>query len=575
MRNYRLIKWFLASKLMLAFILVAVPPMIITGNVATGLVNSAVNNNVEHWLRNTVRYILTSHEETKNELQAVHTLLHDRFAQPDVSFSADELRALSDLSADIVVLRDASGNTLLSNPPRWKIEPAPLYPGANLRWTTTEDGSRELATVVAADIRAWDGSRRTLELANFFSINLAEAGHVEPVSLRVFLPKDGGFEQVFSSAADAVPEVPFEALQAALSGAGEVFIPDWDWTDNTPNGHLLLKGLPDSRGKIVALCAISAHILPYDGWLPSSRQLFWSLFIAGMLLASSVGYILAKRIVRPITLLNEGVKAIAAGNLAHRIAVHGNDEIAELSAGFNLMGRQLEAMQREGVESARRDRSRMLGEISLGFAHEVRNPLVVIKTSAELVHAKLPKESKESRLMGFVVEEVGRIDTLIREFLAFAGVQPVTFAPFQLHKLVRDVLEISAAEFEKRNIRYSLTVAASDCGVLGEQNQIRQVLLNLLLNARDAMPEGGDLTVRICESDDKDCLCLVVKDTGTGIPEDVLPTIFQPFTSTKRSGLGLGLAKTRAIIEAHGGGITCSSVPGQGATFTVCLNRSV
>lgn len=565
----------LVRQLVLAFILVAVPPMLIAGRVTTGLVNGTINSNVEHWLRNATWYILTSFEEAERELKAVHTLLYSRFSQKDITFTQEELEALSDLDADVVMLREASGDVILANPPVRGIDAIPLFPASSMKWVTMEDGSRELAIVVESAIRAWDGSMRTLALANLFAIQLSETGKDEPVGIRIFLPVEDGFTQVYSSTSEVLPEVPRKALDAVMTGTEEVFVPDRDWTDNTSNVHLFLKGQRDSQGKIVAIFAVSAHMRSYGSWLPSSRQLLGGFFVVGMLLAGSVGFFLAKRIVQPVKLLNEGVKNIAAGNLGYRIAVHGNDEIAELSSGFNLMGGQLEVMRRDSVESARQERSRMLGEIALGFAHEIRNPLMVIKTSAELVYAKLPGASKDSRLMGFVVEEVGRIDSLIREFLAFATPATVTFEPFQLHTLAHDVLEFSAAEFARREIRYSLAVETENCGVLGEQNQIRQVMLNLLLNAMDAMPEGGELGVRIHESEDGRYVCMDVADTGSGIRDDVLPTIYQPFMSTKKGGLGLGLAKVRAIIEAHGGSIACSSTPDCGTTFTVCLSRHV
>ena len=572
MQKKRCVTGFLTRKLVLAFILAAVPPMLIAGKVATELVNSTINNNVEHWLRNTTRYIMGSIEKSESQLRAAHTLLRTHFVRGDVSFSPEELRAFSDLDVDVILLRDAKGNVLMSSQPMREFAPMSLFPDANLKWVTMEDGSRTLAIVVSNDILAWDGSQKTLEVVNLSAIKLTETGEDELISIRVFLPTNEGFILAYASGDESLPDVPKETLNAVLSGSGEVFVPDWDWTDNL-NTHLFLKGLSGKQGETVAVFAVSAHIRPHDRWLPSSQQLFWGIFVVGMLLASCTGYFLARKIVQPIKLLNEGVKNIASGNLGHRIVVLGSDEIAELSTGFNLMGRQLEIMQCEGVESAKQDRSRMLGEIALGFAHEIRNPLVVIKTSAELVHAKLPGEGKDSRLMGFVVEEVGRIDRLIKEFLAFANPEPVTFEFFSLHKLAKDILEISTAELDKHAIRYSLIVEATDCSVLGEQNQIRQVLLNLLLNALDAMPEGGKLRVRLYETRDKKSLCIEVADTGEGISKDVLPKIFQPFFSMKKDGLGLGLAKTLAIIEAHGGSITCSSEPGQGSVFTVCLNR--
>ena len=563
----------LTRKLVLAFIVTALLPMLIASTIAINLVNNTININVERWLRNTALFFFASLDESRDELEAVHTLLQTRFAQKEIRFSREELDAFPYLDADVILLLSEDGKPLFANPEICTIDNQPLFPGTALKWITMQNGSRELATVVEHTFKAWDGSIRSLKLANLLSIQLSDTGMDEPVSIHIFLPGDNGFTHAYASTTLPSLNIPEKVLESALSGNREIFIPDTDWTDNTPNSHLLLHVIRDGQGKAVAVVVISAHMLPLRAGTPTSRQLFCFFLIVGTLFSSCIGYVLARRIVRPVTMLNEGVKNIAAGNFGHLIDVQGNDELAALSSGFNLMSRQLEAMRHEGVESARQERSRMLGEIALGFAHEIRNPLVVIKTSAELVHAKLPKNGKESRLMGFVVEEVGRIDSLVGEFLAFANPAQITFEMFSLQKLVKDALEISAAEFAKRNIRHTLVVDAEESNVMGEHNQFHQVLLNLFLNAIDAMPEGGDLTVRIYESEDRTRICMDVTDTGTGIPDDVLPTIFQPFMSTKKNGLGLGLAKTRAIVEAHGGTISCSNASNHGATFTIRMSR--
>jgi len=200
----------------------------------------------------------------------------------------------------------------------------------------------------------------------------------------------------------------------------------------------------------------------------------------------------------------------------------------------------------------------------------------VIKTSANLVHGKLPEGGTEARLLGFVIEEVGRIDNLVSEFLSFAKPVPLKPAYFQLDTVVDEVLELSAAECAERGITSSFVNEIAQEGgsrVLGEENKIRQVLLNLTLNAMDAMPEGGNFDMRLYETESPGRICLEVKDTGIGISEELLPTIHLPFVSTKANGLGLGLAKAYAIMEEHGGSIACSSTPGQGTRFTVCLNK--
>lgn len=565
----------LAAKLVLAFILAAVPSMLVASHVATRLVNNAANANIGRWLHEASRYLFRTIQETEEEISAAYVMLAPHFAQRTILFTPDELKALSGLDIDCFVLRDAAGEILSSSPNVQSLAESPLYPGSPFHWVTIKNGEKELAIVTRYEIAGENGGKRTLDLASLFRVRLSESDE-EPFVMRIFLPDGEGFKQEYSSAPSAPYPLPCAAVRAMKAGAWEYSILNADWTDDIPDMYFLFTPVRDEQGGILAVFAVSARIFPPDGHIPGYYALFWSFFICGTLLSGCIGYVLARGLTRPIRRLNKGVRDIASGNFTSRVAVQGDDEVAELSAGFNLMADQLELMQRENVRSARRERSRMLGEIALGFAHEIRNPLLVIKTSAELVHGKLPDDGKESRLLGFVVEEVGRIDSLVSEFLSFA--KPAPFRPeyFRLDTLALEVLELSAAEFTARRISSSFTddtPGGRGRLVLGEGNKIRQVLLNLVLNAMDAMPEGGRLAIRLYEPENEPFICLEVKDTGTGIPEDLLPTIHLPFISTKKNGLGLGLAKAYAIIEEHGGSIICESALGHGAVFTVRLNK--
>ncbi|MCL2457368.1 MAG: ATP-binding protein [Desulfobulbus sp.] len=565
----------LATKLVLAFMLVAALPMLAASHVATRLVNKTANENIGRWLHEASQYLFHTIDETATEIAAAYTILSPRFAQPVVSFTPEELEALTNVDADCIVLRDQAGGILFATPSLQSLSETPLFPGSRFHWATMQNGAKELIIVVQRMITAEDGSERRLDLGSQFSIRLSESGSAEPLELRIFLPGDSGFQQEYASASAPPYVLPAAAIEALQAGAAEYAISNADWTDSLPDQYFLLTPVRNEQGAILAIFVVSAHLLADEGINFGYFTLFWSFFAGGILLSGCIGYVLARRLTRPIRRLNEGVREIASGNFTGWVAPSGNDEVAELSDSFNIMAGQLELMQRENVQSARHERSRMLGEIALGFAHEIRNPLLVIKTSAELVYGKLPENGKESRLLGLAIEEVGRIDSLIAEFLSFAKPTPFTPTVFRLDTLAQDVLELSAAEFTAKGIACSFinaTPNAQEVRVLGEENKIRQALLNLVLNSAEAMPGGGSLTVRLYHSEAQDRICLEVADTGTGIPEDLLSTMHLPFISTKKSGLGLGLAKTYAIIEEHGGSITCTSVPGQGTTFTVCLN---
>jgi signal transduction histidine kinase len=565
----------LAAKLVLAFILTAVPPMLIASHVATSMISDMVNTSVGRWVHDASRYLFNTIRETGEEISALHTLLAPRFTQDSITFSPTELEAIPFMDVDMISVKDAEGRELFTNAVVQSVDEAPLYPGSLFHWATMEDGSRELAITVRRDLIAENGDNRLIELASLFNIRFAENKDREPLGLRIFLPDGDGFKLEYASLESEGRDLPPGVAQAIKAGAKEYLILDADWTGYISNTFALFTPVRNEQGDVLAVFAVSVVMFPLPGWVMGYDALFWAFFILGTLLSGCIGHFLAQSLTGPIRRLNRGVRDIASGNFGSRVEVQGNDEVAELSAGFNLMGGQLELMQRESVQSARRERSRMLGEIALGFAHEIRNPLLVIKTSTELMHGKLPEDGRESRLFGFVIEEIGRIDSLISEFLSFAKPAPLKLEYFQLDRLVRDVLELSAAELASRGLACSFvdeTADRQDACVLGEENKIRQVLLNLVLNAMDAMSEGGELAIRLYAMKKNGQVCLEVKDTGTGIPEALLPTIHLPFISTKKDGLGLGLAKVHAIVEEHGGSIVCASTPGQGAIFTVCLN---
>ena len=566
----------LTAKMVLAFILVAVPPMLLASQAATGLLSNAINSNVGHWLEGVYDYLSLEVEDSRREIEALYTLLKPRFVEARDSFTREEVEGMAAIDVDFIVLRNERGEVLFTNPPGLAFEDSPVYPGASFRWALLPGERRELAVVSRQEFAVADGNNRILELGSWFDMRFSEQGNKgDPIEIRLLLPRGDGFMVEYSStgAVGTKPYVvPEEAAEALKRGAEKYFIPDPDWTDASPNSHLF-KSIRNEQGEILAVLALTANMLSFDGWLPSTTELFWWFFILGTLFSGCAGFFLARKLGRPLRNLNRGVRSIAAGNLDYRIEVKGEDEVAELGRAFNFMTRQLEAMRRESIRSARQERSLMLGEVALGFAHEIRNPLVVIKTSAELVHNKLPAESKEARLTGFVVEEVGRIDSLISEFLTFAKPAPLKLDYFHLAPLLGEVIELSAAEAAKRGVAIAYAAEAENDLVLGEQNQIRQVILNLVLNALEAMPGGGQLEIRTFEDGERDQVCFAVGDSGAGIPERLLPSIFLPFFSTKKNGLGLGLAKAHAIVEEHGGSIRCRSEEHKGTVFTVCLGR--
>ena len=227
-----------------------------------------------------------------------------------------------------------------------------------------------------------------------------------------------------------------------------------------------------------------------------------------------------------------------------------------------------DAYQAEHLDRRQRsERLAAIGQISGGIAHELRNPLNVIKTSAYyLLNARNPSPEKVNEHLRRIEQHVNVANDAITALSNFAKLPLPELNPFSIADCVDDVLR---TEHVPERIQVRKEIPSTLPPALGDPAQIRIVVANLIRNARDAMPQGGTLTIRAAT--DESGLAVDVVDTGIGIPADLLSRVMEPLFSTKARGLGLGLAMAKAIVEKHRGSLHVTSVPGAGSTFTIRL----
>lgn len=217
------------------------------------------------------------------------------------------------------------------------------------------------------------------------------------------------------------------------------------------------------------------------------------------------------------------------------------------------------------------ERLAAIGEMAANLAHELKNPLITIGGFAGRLLKSLPTSTREHQYADTIVSEVSRLEKMLAEILAFSRKPTICFSSCDLGKIVQDCLESCATAFEDHTITVSLSSAPSPLTVSGDAHQLKQVFLNLILNACDAMPDGGDLNLTLEKaSRGKPMVTVTIEDTGGGIPKEMLPQIFNPFFTTKHHGTGLGLAIANRIILNHFGSIEVHN-SGQGAVFAVTL----
>jgi len=317
------------------------------------------------------------------------------------------------------------------------------------------------------------------------------------------------------------------------------------------------------------------------------------ILLGALLMAGIVYY----AVYLPVKQLRRGTQAVAQGNLDLRIDLPRSDELGLLAGSFNHMADELrawsgtlEARVREKTEELERVHQQMmqvektasLGKMAATVAHELNNPLSGIITYAKLTARRLrggmadtPERTAMLDDLELIRSESMRCGKIVRDLLTYARQSTPEFQAVHLHDVIQHALKLIAHHTELGHVTTETDLRLSDDLVVCDREQIVQALVALLVNAVEAMPSGGRLTLSTWEPPGAGRVAFSVSDTGVGIPEDLRERVFDPFFSTKSDtkGVGLGLAVVYGIVQRHEGTISVKSAPGAGTTFTIEIPR--
>jgi signal transduction histidine kinase len=286
-----------------------------------------------------------------------------------------------------------------------------------------------------------------------------------------------------------------------------------------------------------------------------------------------VANFLARQTLQPLNRLMADTRRIADGDFAPITPRRRyRDEFSELAMALNHMWYQLAHRQELLVQS---HKLKAVGTLTAGVAHELNNPINNIMLTASMLkedYADLPDEERLD-MVSDLVDQAERSRIIVRNLLDFAREGSVKPELVQIQDLIEEILQLTSSQIKLFKVKVARQFAPSLPASHGDRQQISQVLLNLVLNAIDAMPDGGTLAVTTRIADDRDYVAVEFADSGVGIPEHVLGSIFDPFFTTKPTGkgTGLGLSLSLGIVRRHGGDIQVRSRPNEGTKFTVLL----
>ncbi len=285
---------------------------------------------------------------------------------------------------------------------------------------------------------------------------------------------------------------------------------------------------------------------------------------------------MSRRITRPLEVLSRAVGKIAKGNFDVNVNIESEDEIGQLSKSFNEMADELNvreaSLKKAQLALVQSEKMAAVGTLSAGLAHEVKNPLSAVLGYAQLAKRKLTQPEALEKHLDIIENETRRCNEIIGNLMQFSRAEKGEFSEVAVNAVIEKSIGIVDHQLSLNGVTIEKNLAPEIPPILGIANQLQQVLMNLSINAQQAMGESGGV-LSFSSVVDSSSVLITVDDTGPGIPDDVAANIFEPFFTTKEAGegTGLGLSVTYGIIQEHDGDIRVMGNPNGGARFEIRL----
>lgn len=366
-------------------------------------------------------------------------------------------------------------------------------------------------------------------------------------------------------------------------------------THKLPDGRRLLDLIEPAFGPTGQQVVSVRYLISYDSIdarMQDARRYFVMIAIAALLGCLVMVSLIARRITQPIASLTDGARSLARGELETRIVAESRDELGTLAQAFNDMAESLavhraeltrknealstanEHMQSMQDQLLRSERLAAIGQLAAGVSHEIDNPVGIILGNAELLMQDLQEDDPLRDDVAAIIEECRRCKRITGGLLGFARSPEGLLDRVDLSELVKETAASLRPQKLFKDLDLKINVVDKGLWVTGDADQLRQILINLMLNAAQALQGKGQLDISLVEQSER--ALVYVDDSGPGIPEEDWEKVFQPFFSTKAQGegTGLGLPLCRKLVESQGGEIFASKAPLGGARLSVSLSLS-
>jgi signal transduction histidine kinase len=322
----------------------------------------------------------------------------------------------------------------------------------------------------------------------------------------------------------------------------------------------------DPTGRVEAIMFSGLERRGVQEVLTNRVTLFLSISLLGVIVGGLAGLLLSRLVVRPLEYLRNGVMQLAGQNFNANVPISSDDELGDLAKAFNAMAARLREARDEQAQRFQKDKLSAMGELSAALAHEIRNPIGIINTSAALLDKPDYAPEKKAELTRMIREESLRVASLVQDFLQLSRHRQPSFEVIDPAQPLERALELALAGAPavtvRKDLRHQDTKIQADAGLL------QQAWGNVLTNALQAML-GKEGKFWISSGVEDGRVYLSVEDNGPGVPAEIMPRLFEPFFTTKEQGTGLGLTIAYTLVEANGGRLEAQPPEGNGARFVM------
>jgi signal transduction histidine kinase len=561
----------LQRKVLLVISLIVIVPMLVAGWLAAEWVSISFERRLQQWIVDAARANQGWLQAYQNDATMLGRVLVDDPAyvanierNPEEAMPPPVRRISQELSINLVQLYTADKRLVYSSIP---VEVIPLWVRGQTEAVLKVERKHKtmLAAVGITPVPRTGKPRYYLVLGSLLGQDFTdELVQLSGLKARLYYREGKNYYDLFSTPGEtaALKDLPSKAFRRLEKEKKPYY------SEQAEGGKYrgLYTPIVDPTGRVEAIMFSGLERRGVQEVLTNQVVLFVFISLLGIVIGVLTGLLLSRLVVRPLQYLRDGVMQLAGQNFNANVPIGSNDELGDLAKAFNAMAARLREARDEQTQRFQKDKLAAMGEISAALAHEIRNPIGIINTSAALLDKPSDDPEKRTQLTRMIREESLRVSNLVQDFLQLSRHRQPAFTDIDPAQPMERALEIVLAG--AKPVTVHKLFHHDGVKIKADPGLLQQAWSNIFTNALQAM-DGKDNELKLVSGVENGQIFLSVQDNGPGLPAEIMPRLFEPFFTTKPQGTGLGLTIAYTLTEANGGRLQATPPEGRGARFVM------